>query len=77
MNHRHASCIGNFAEISDLVLAKVGLGLEMNKNQSIAILQGARTGTAQDDTDSRRVPVSLCLERWGGCVGHCRFANSH
>ena len=28
--HRHASCIGNFAEISDLVLAKVGLGLEMN-----------------------------------------------
>ena len=46
-------------------------------NQSISILQGARTGTAQDDTDSRRVPVSLCLERWGGCVGHCRFANSH
>ena len=28
--HRHASCIGNFAEISDLVLAKVGLGFEMN-----------------------------------------------
>ena len=36
------------------------------------ILIGARPQPAQDDTDSGRIPLPLCLWRRGDCLGHCR-----
>ena len=59
---RHASCVGNFAEISDLVLAKARSSL-LPPSSAIKkfLLIGARTQPAQDDTDSRRIPLPLRL----------------
>ena len=36
------------------------------------ILIGARPQPAQDDTDSGRIPLPLCLWRRGDCLGDCR-----
>ena len=57
---RHASCVGNFAEISDLVLAKARSSPTKLSYKEI-ILIGARTQPAQDDTDSGRIPLPLRL----------------